>query len=270
MRLGISSFAYGWAVGIPGYPPPRPLSAVDLVERAAALGLDLVQFGDNLPLHALPEQELDALEARARELGVDVEVGMRGTNRDLLLAYLALARRFRSPLLRVMAGAPGHDPTADEVVRAMRAVLPEFERAGVCLALENFETFRAAELADIVGGIGGEAVGVCLDTVNSAGALEGPEVVVGALAPLTLNLHVKDYVIRRPDHRLGFVVEGRPAGQGQLDIPWLLDAVRDNGHDPSVILEQWTPPGRTLADTIAVEERWAAESVRYMRALLPS
>ena len=174
MRLGISSFAYGWAVGIPGYPPLRPLRAVEVVERA-----------------------------------------------------------------------------------------------GVCLALENFETFKAAELADMLGRIGGEMVGVCLDTVNSVGALEGPEVVVKALAPLTVNLHVKDYTIRRMDHRLGFVIEGRPAGQGQLDIPCLLESVRDNGHDPSVILEQWTPPGRTVADTIAVEERWAAESVRYMRALLP-
>jgi sugar phosphate isomerase/epimerase len=251
MRLGISSFAFGWAVGIPGYPPPRPLGPVRLVERAAALGLDLVQFGDNLPLHALPPGELDALEARAGELGMGIEVGMRGLGRGILLDYLALARRFGSPFVRVMVGTPGAEPS-------------DYERAGVRLALENFETFRAAELAEIVRRVGPPA-GVCLDTVNSAGALEGPEVVVEALAPLTVNLHVKDYIIRRPDHRLGFLIEGRPAGQGQLDIPWLLEMVRGNGHDPSVVLEQWTPPEATVAETIVKEERWAAESVRYMR-----
>ncbi len=267
MRLGISSFAFGWAVGIPGYPPPHPLKAVGVVERAAALGLDLVQFGDNLPLHELPPAELDALEERARMLGVDIEVGMRGTGRDVLLAYLELAQRFGSPFVRVMVGAPGRDPSADEVVAAMRAVLADYERAGTCLALENFETFRAAELAEMVRRIGGPCVGVCLDTVNSAGALETPQAVVEALAPLTVNLHVKDYVIRRPDHRLGFLIEGRPAGQGQLDIPWLLDAVRDNGHDPSVVLEQWTPPEQTIAETVEREERWAAWSLRYLRRL---
>ncbi len=268
MRLGISSFAFGWAVGIPGYPPPQPLSAVGVVERAAALGLDLVQFGDKLPLHELPPAELDALEERARALGVGIEVGMRGTGRDILLAYLALARRFSSPFVRVMVGMPGRDPTAEEVVAAMQAVLADYERAGVCLALENFETFRAAELAEMVRRIGGDCVGVCLDTVNSAGALEDPQAVVESLGPLTVNLHVKDYVIRRPDHRLGFVIEGRPAGQGQLDIPWLLDAVRDNGHDPSVVLEQWTPPDASIFETIATEEHWAAESLRYMRHLM--
>ncbi len=272
MRLGISSFAYSWAVGISGHPPPQPLKAIGLIERAVGLGLDLVQFGDNLPLHLLPARELDALEARASELGVDVEVGMRGMDRDILLTYLELAKRFRSPFLRVMVGAADRNPTAEQVVESMRAVLPDFARASVCLALENSERFTAPQLADILRRISVGApdgsVGVCLDTVNSAGALETPRAVVESLGPLTVNLHVKDYAIRRMDHRLGFVIEGRPAGQGRLDIPWLLDSVRDNGRKPSVILEQWTVPEETVALTVAKEERWAAASVRYMRGLV--
>ena len=63
--------------------------------------------------------------------------------------------------------------------------------------------------------------GVCLDTVNSFGALEGPAVVVEALAPLAVNLHVKDFVVTRHSSQMGFTVEGRPAGQGSLDVPWL-------------------------------------------------
>lgn len=109
---------------------------------------------------------------------------------------------------------------------------------------------------------------ICLDVGNSLGALEGPEVTVKTLAPLAANLHVKDFVIRRAGHQMGFIVEGRPAGQGQLDIPWVLEQVRNAGRDPNAILELWTPPEAELADTIAKEAQWAAASVSYLRRLI--
>ena len=81
-----------------------------------------------------------------------------------------------------------------------------------------------ALLADIVTSIDSPNVGICLDTVNSFGSLEGPAVVVEALGPYVVNLHVKDFSIRRHDHNMGFTLTGTPAGQGQLDLPWLLGA----------------------------------------------
>ncbi|MCK4374664.1 MAG: hypothetical protein KAX19_05015, partial [Candidatus Brocadiae bacterium] len=62
----------------------------------------------------------------------------------------------------------------------------------------------------------------------------------------------------------------RPAGQGQLDIPWLLVALRDQGRDPSAILELWTPPEEKLSATIAKEAEWAATSVECLRRLIPA
>jgi 3-oxoisoapionate decarboxylase len=52
-----------------------------------------------------------------------------------------------------------------------------------------------------------------------------------------VNLHVKDFTIRRHQHMLGFEVEGTPAGQGMLNIPWLLGRLRDFGCNPNAILE---------------------------------
>ena len=39
MRLGIGSYTYTWAVGVPGHLPLRPLSAIDLLANASRLGL---------------------------------------------------------------------------------------------------------------------------------------------------------------------------------------------------------------------------------------
>ena len=269
MRLGISSYTYGWAVGIPGHPPEHPMGPFDLLDRARELDVSVVQIADNMPLDALPPDDLNSLADRAGEMGITVEVGMRGAEVERLCAYLDIAKRFDSPILRVVPAHPEGEPEEDEIVSALRSVLPECERAGVCLAVENYEHFTAEVWARIVRSVGGPAVGACLDTTNSLGAGEGIVQVVEALGPLAVNLHVKDFVTRRLEHRLGLVVAGCPAGQGLLDIPWLLGRLREMGRDPNAILELWTAPEERLADTIAKEAEWARASVAYMRTLIP-
>ena len=265
MRLGLSSFTYTWAVGVPGSEPPRRLSAGDLVERAAGLGVPVVQFADNLPLHDLDVPEL---ARRAGTLGVDLEVGTRGIDRDNLLGYLEIATAVGSPLVRIVVDTADHHPGPQEVVDRLGGLRSEFTAAGVTLALENHDRFTAAELAGIVHALGDDWTGVVLDTVNSFGALEGPDVVIGTLAPLAVNVHVKDFAITRAGHMMGFAIEGRPAGRGRLDIPALLARVRQHRAGVTAVLELWTPPQQSLASTIDTERRWAEESVAYLRPLL--
>ena len=269
MRLGISSYTYAWAIGVPGHLPERPIGSLDLLNRAAELGVSLVQIADNLPLDQLSPQELDRFDAQASELGIGVEVGTRGIAPDHLRAYLRLAKRLRSPLLRIVIDTADHHPSENEVVHTLKMVMPEFERAGVCLAIENHDRFTARAFARMIERIGSEHVGICLDTVNSFGALEGPEVVVDMLAPWVVNLHVKDFDIFRASHLMGFTVEGRPAGQGRLDVPWLLEKLQAHNRYPNAILELWTPPAETLAETMAKEDAWASSSVEYLRSLIP-
>jgi sugar phosphate isomerase/epimerase len=269
MRLGISSFTYTWAIGVPGHLPGHPMDAMGLLNKAVALDVRVVQIADNVPLHTLAESELRALRTRAAELGISIEVGTRGIAADHLYTYLQLATRFQSPILRVVIDTADHHPEADEVISMLRQVMPEFERADVCMAVENHDRFRAAVLADIIRRVGSRCVGVCLDTVNSFGALEGPDVVLHALGPLVVNLHVKEFIVERAGHKMGFTVEGKPAGQGMLNVPWLLQELRDRGRNVNAILELWTPPEPNLDDTIRKEDAWATTSVRYLRTLIP-
>jgi sugar phosphate isomerase/epimerase len=65
------------------------------------------------------------------------------------------------------------------------------------------------------------------------------------------------------------VVEGCPAGQGQLAVRALLAAVRATGREMNAIVELWPPPEPTVAASIAKEDAWARESVRYLRQFIP-
>jgi len=243
--------------------------AADLLDEAGQLGVCVVQIADNLPLDRLSSAELDRLEEVASDLGLDIEVGTRGIGTDHLLMYLKLASRFQSPILRVVVDTADYQPSEEEIVATIRSLMPDFERAGVCLAIENHDRFTARTLVRMIARVDSPNVGVCLDTVNSFGALEGPETVVAELGPRTVNLHVKDFAIYRVDRGMGFIIEGRPAGQGRLDVPWLLQALRDLGRDPNAILELWTPPEKSLLATIAKEAQWAAASVAYLRQFIP-
>lgn len=268
MKLGISSYTYTWAVGVPGYAPGKLLDAFGLLDRAAKLGVARVQIADNLPLHLLAPGDLDELSYKAAQAGIGIEVGTRGLTGENLHAYLNVAAQLKSSILRIVVDGQDYHPHPDECVAVIKEFVPELQSRNVTLAIENHDRFTARTFADIVNRVGSDRAGICLDSVNSIGAGEGIETIVEILAPLTINLHVKDYAAKRLSHMMGFTIEGRPAGQGMLAVEWLLERVQSHSRCESAILELWTPPEERLADTIEKEARWAVESVGYLRQLV--
>ena len=264
MRLGLSSFTYTWEVGVPGWPVARPLTAVGLVRRAAEQGVGLVQFADNLPLDRLAPDELTALQEEASALGVDLEIGTRGTDPDLLRRYARLAARLGSPFVRVVVDAGDDRPSPAELVERLRRVEGDYRGLGVTLAIENHDRFTVAQLLEVLDSAG-DWVAIVLDTVNSFGSLEPPSIVVPALGPRAINLHLKDFTIRRHRHQMGFEIEGTPAGDGLLDIPGIVGELE--GRVRSAILELWTPPEADIDATIRKETAWAERSLEYLRTV---
>ncbi len=265
MQLGISTYTYPWAVGVPGSEPPVPLTAPDLIAQAGEQGIPIVQLGDNLPLHALPAPELAACKTLADRLQVRLEVGARRLTAEHLHAYLGIARQFGSPFVRFVIDDADYKPTVDEVIGIIREALVDLRRHNVRLAIENHDRFPARFLKRIVQSTDPHWVGICLDTANSLGAGEDTDTVADTLAPYTFNLHIKDFTVRRVPHKMGFHVEGAPAGQGLLSVPRLLQKLIPYNRCYSATLELWTPPEADIADTIHKEAAWARESLQYLQ-----
>lgn len=270
MRLGIGTYTYPWAVGVAGHEPAHPMGAINLIQRASQLGVEVVQICDNLPLHELPAAERQHVGRSAAERGIRIQVGTRGSQVPHLRTYLDLAEEFRSPLLRVVVDSAADKPDPRTLVQRIRQIMPDLERRGIRLAIENHDRFTCAVLLEILEAVPSPFVGICLDTVNSFGALEGPVAVLNALLPHTICLHVKDFVIRRPSHSMGFEIEGAPAGQGRLNIPNILSQLRPQNPQADAILELWTPPEPDLDATVQREAEWAESSIDYLKKLLDS
>ncbi len=265
MKLGLSSYTYGWAIGGPGHEPARPMTEQDLLDRASRHGVKLVQVCDNLPLHRSPAERVARFAERAASEGVRVEVGSRRLTFEHVAEMVTLARQVQARLIRFVIDGPDFHPAPAEVVKTLREIVPLLD--GLQLGLENHDRFPARVLRSVIEDTGSPRIGICLDTANSLGAGEGLATVVSELAPLTVNLHIKDFHITRLPHLMGFTIEGRPAGAGMLDVRWLLDQLAPFNRCETAVLELWTPPEPELERTVAKEEAWAAQSLEYLKPL---
>lgn len=267
-QFGISSWSYPWAVGVASGPQPKkPLTALGLLVKAKELDVKRVQIADNLPLEKLSDSEIKILNAYSKHEGIQVEVGTKGIEPDHMLHFLDLAVTFNSPVVRTLPAIFGKRIPIKDVEKQLCQVLDAYEKAGVVIVLENQEAFTSAEYADMMARVNHPNLRICLDLSNALGAMEGPLYAMQLMGPYCGNLHFKDIVIIRSKTLMGFSVEGRPSGQGNLPIHWILNQIQSFNLYPSVIFELWPPLQETLNETIKLENDWVKQSVKFMRTL---
>jgi 3-oxoisoapionate decarboxylase len=268
MQLGLSSYSFPWAVGVTDFKPHKPLTAGDILHFAAEQSIAVVQFADNYPLHTLSEEALQGVIKTARIKNIKIEVGARGLTRKMITSYLPVIRLMETFFLRMVIDDVDYHPSEQQVMRTIADILPELKAHNVMLAIENHDRFSSKTLKRIIEDTDPEWVGICLDTANSFGAGEGIHEVVSHLAPYTVNVHVKDFTIDRVSHKMGFRIRGAPAGAGMLDIPWLLNELRQSPLCKTATLEVWSDPASSIEETIGNERNWVMESIAYLKTLL--
>lgn len=263
MRLGISSYTYTWGIGIDGFEkPPNPLSVFDLLEKAKDLQVEVLQVCDNIPVQQLDDDTVRQLAIKSKEYGIALEFGTRGLDEDNIHRYIEICRSCEAKILRtILIGGEYLDFTT--TVNRLKKFIPLLEKYNIVMVLENHSTHTTTQLNQIIRGVGSEYLGICLDTVNSFQNLECPDQVINALIGISKNIHIKDFDIVRVNGQLGFSIFGTPAGKGKLNIPDILSRIEDK--DISIILELWTPFESDITATIQTEDRWAEESIHYLK-----
>lgn len=241
------------------------MTAMDVLQAAVSLKVPVLQYADNMRLHALPPDEIDAIAAAAREHGMTLEIGAQGFDRVLISRYVALAERMGAAILRVaLDGADAARPM-QELSDDLRGAVGEAR--GTCrIAIENHFDFPSPQMARLLDRIEDEGLGACLDVANSICAGEWPAETVALLAPRTINLHMKDYVIAPDPYGVGFRIHGVPLGEGRTNIQAVLDAMQ--GKTMSVIYEHWLPWPGNFDSASAQERDWTARGTATLAKIL--
>lgn len=268
MELGISTYTFPWAFGVKGFALPQRMTVFDLMLFATKHNIRYVQIGDNYPLHQLPDTELTRVGNEAKAMGIHLQVGTRRLSVDNTLLYLSICTKLASPFLRMVIDDGSFKPTGTAVIKTINRILPAFKEAGVMLAIENHDRFPAQTLKAIVEATDPDTVGICLDTTNSIGAGQGIHEILPFLLKYTVNVHIKDFIIERLSHRMGFRVYGCAAGEGMLAIPSLIEDISTYGRCKTATLELWLQPEKTMEATLRKEASRVEKSIDYLKTVI--
>ncbi|MFI5913261.1 sugar phosphate isomerase/epimerase family protein [Dactylosporangium sp. NPDC051541] len=260
--IGLGTYSFFWQLSDR---MPQPLTLGDALDQTAAQGLQVFQICDYPKIMDFDANALRDLRQRADDLGLTLELGTRGTTVEHLQQYLRLAEVLQAKILRTMLNPVGDDATPQESEERLRKVLPDYDRAGVTIALETYERVPTKTLVRLVETVGSERLGVCLDPGNGVAALDLPAETIDRCAPYVKDVHVKDFAFTRGEGWVGFQYTGAPLGTGLLDYGHLERAVEPERHGLSQIVEHWLPWQGDPAATAAEERRWTAVAVEYLR-----
>lgn len=263
MYLGLSTYTFPWHIEL-AKASPAPFTFTDMLQITCDKQKGYFQLGDNYPLHLLSDAELNELKKTASGKNIRLQAGTRRLTVDNILRYITIAQKLESEFLRVVTDDADYEPSAGEVTQIIQQLIPSLKQAGIVLAIENHDRFTAKALVNIIEETDPEWVAVCLDTANSLGAGEGIHETAPLLLPYTINVHIKDFNIERVHHKMGFTVSGAPAGEGMLNIPWLIAECKKYKRCATATLELWMNREESDEATLLKEKDWINKSIIFL------
>lgn len=261
--IGLGTYAFFWQHSDR---VPEPLSLIGAFEATAELGVDLFQICDYSPLESMDDAALADAAAAARDLGLTIELGTKGVERDRLARTLDLAGVFDARLVRSMLFSAESRPTTARAEEWLRAALPAYEASGVDLALETYEQVSTADLVGLVARIDSERLGICLDPANVVARLELPRDCVEQTSAHVKNVHVKDFAFARQPGWVGFTYGGAPMGEGLHDYAHLLETVKPRENGINEVVEHWLSWQGDAETTVRTEREWTRRTIEYLRS----
>jgi 3-oxoisoapionate decarboxylase len=205
------------------------------LDFAAKWNVKVVHFSEIGFLGSLDPDNLKRVRARADELKIDIEIGMRsicpsstmfdktqGTAEEQLGKMIAAAQIVRSPIVRAVLGSSrdrqdGIDTHIDDTVKVLKNMRSRLVDAGVKVAIENHAgDMQARELKRLIESAGPDYVGVCLDSGNPVWTIEDPHLTLDTLAPYVLTSHMRDSALWNTPQ--GAAVRWTRMGEGNMGM----------------------------------------------------
>jgi sugar phosphate isomerase/epimerase len=244
-RMGLSADSFQ---SIRFATPQRLFAADRLMELAASLGLAGAHGG-------MPDLTFEWAR-RTRELkdalGVYLEIQTflpkLGEDPSVFEHAVKVAKEAGASSLRVVCllgrryemfdTREQWDEAVEGFHRQIQAAVPIVEKHKMPLGIENHKDWRVDRQVELLKQYSSEYLGVTLDTGNNLSILDDPEETVEKLAPWTFNTHFKDMAVEETDD--GFLMSEVPLGEGMLDLPRMVNAIRATRPDVHFSLEMIT------------------------------
>ena len=243
-------------------PWPRQLSTFELFDLGVELGLEGFHLDDGC-LENLERSFLEEVGAAAAERSLYIEynlsldlcnqgIGKHQTLKEAVETCQALgADTFKvgMDLIRPKpVSASRFHPQVmallEKTVGLLKDAAPFARAAGVRMALENHCDAFSQEIIWVLDQVSQPNVGGCFDTVNAFHVTEDPRRAAEVLAPRAFTNHFRDNLI--VFNRDGFSSTGCACGDGDIDLKYCYELLRDNDYCQRINIE--TDMGFALDD----------------------
>jgi sugar phosphate isomerase/epimerase len=233
MLLGVDSWSFSFACGVRDVKPARPMTADGILAKVCQWGLNGAQVGlGDMP--ALGSRRFASFRKAIEDRGLYWEVSAGPVQDEAgvrrALEYNAqigskIVRAFMEGFgLQFHLRGAALDDYVGGAIAHIKNLLPEFERRGLYLCLENHGGLRMRHIRRVLKAFPSEHLGLNLDTGNPLLTLEDPVEVVSELAPRTYTCHLKDWKLLRAED--GLIVRGCALGDGVVDLGAVVAALR--------------------------------------------
>lgn len=239
-------------------------------------GIELRGLGNDIfSVHARPFQEENLPETISMLEKLHLEIPCLSTGCALRFAdrkeetlaeireYISLAAKLKTPYIRILGdltAAPVDEVDDNVVLEALKALIPDAEKAGVTLLVETNGVYtNTARLRDLLNQVHSDAVGALWDVHHPYRfAGETPEQTVTNLGVYIKYTHVKDSVMENGK------VSYRLMGEGDLPMDDIIRTLKSINYEGYVSLEWLKQYAPDLSDAGIVFPHFANFMHQYM------
>jgi sugar phosphate isomerase/epimerase len=201
--------------------------AYGLIERAAAAGLRGVEYPPDGLLPSQTPAELARARATATAHGLAVVADGGQISEADLRRWIPLAAAIGAPVLRVIISGilggnrrqlnGGWAAQLAAATAALQATRPLAADYAVSIAVENHQDIASDELLQLCETVGGDHIGVTLDTGSTLALAEAPLAYARRVKDYVKNVHLKDYTLHLSP--TGYRLARCALGAGVVDLP---------------------------------------------------
>lgn len=272
MRIGVDEWCFHNSMMV------GRIKLMDMLEKVASYGVQGIGFDYLMmskELKADPGPVKDILQQSGMELvfgfGVpfalpDIVHQFMDIKKDEMFD---LAHEFGCGVLRVTGGvlipnmfhksfhiSLNKERELKDVARRLKEFSEDAALEGLTVALENHCDYSASEMLELIDRVNHDNFKVTLDTGNAVFMGEDPVDTTRKLAPYVAYTHIKDVAYNGP------FMFGSPLGEGVVDLPAVVEILRDYNYDGLFSIEVDLPLWK-----VDKEEESLYSSIQHLRSI---
>ena len=259
MKIGVSSYSYNQEIVKKGN-----FTQYSTIDSAKNIGFETIEFTELIPHNGMTKKEYARLlKEHAKERNIEISAYLIGANMlktdessrkaeiKRVCEELDVAAELGVKLFRHDIGgeAKGFDLAIPQIAENVLEITKYAETIGIKTMSENHGyVFQNGErMEKLVNAVNHPNYGLLCDIGNFLCLNEDPVPEIIKIAPYTIHVHAKDFLINKKDictdgvrcykSKAGFVIFPMPVNEGSVPVRQCIEILKNAGYDGCINIE---------------------------------